>query len=56
MLFQALEQQMEGSEGLGGGGQEKCCGEPAFKEDGLRNSATFMLSKVGLCKRCFSFL
>lgn len=47
---------MGGSRGLGGEGQEKCCGQPVCKEDGLRNSATFRFSKVGLCERCFSFL
>lgn len=47
---------MGGSWGLEGGGHEKCWGQPVCKEDGLRNSATFRFSKVGLCERCFSFL
>lgn len=46
---------MGGSRGLGGRGQEKGCGQPVCKEDGLSNSGTFRFSKVGLCERCFLF-
>lgn len=56
VLFCAQAQQTGGSQGLGGGGHEECCGQPICKEDGLMNSATFPCSKVGFCERCFSFL